>query len=92
MLDFDSYEKEERDIIKKCETEMLSELLYLNYKYKNSEYYETNGTYLYNSMQDQIIYTDKEAEELKGNAIKLFENKYKIKIRRFDDLIYEDKK
>lgn len=91
MLSSDELEIEEKEIRKKYESKLLAELLYLNYRYKdNKDCYTSSGDFIYKTLNDQLEYNDDEELEIKNNAMKLIKNKYNIKIRNFEKLVYEE--
>lgn len=72
------YYEEEKKIRKYFDTQLLSELLYINTKYPNSGYYCEKKEYLYDTIFDTVVYTDEELTEIRNNAIQLLKIKYNI--------------
>lgn len=82
----------EKSIKKLYVTELLTELLYLNYEFSNKEYHNVTGTTIYNGLYEQPKFSKKEKEEIIENAISLLKIKHNIKLVNFEELIFEKKK
>ena len=54
------FKKDERKIRKLYITELLTELLYLNYEFSNKKYHGISVTTIYNSLYDQPKFSVKE--------------------------------
>lgn len=78
------YLEEEKQIRKSYETQLLSELLYLNYKFPQSMYYDNSINSIYNSINDTVIYTDEELKKIKNDAVLLAKEKYNLNIENFN--------
>jgi len=66
----------EKEIRMKYATLLLAELLNVNYEYNKN----TVALHSYNSLQDNINYTEEEKEKIISDAIKLVKEKYDITI------------
>lgn len=67
----------EKEIRMKYATLLLAELLNVNYEYNN----DTVALHSYNSLQDNINYTEEEKEKIISDAINLVKEKYNITIK-----------
>lgn len=84
--------KEEKFIKKLSYTNLLADLLFLNYEYSNKKYHNVTGSQIYNSMQDQIRFSETEKKEIINDAISLIKIKYNVNVKDFENLIIEKKK
>lgn len=79
------YYEEEKNIRKYFDTQLLSELLFINSKHPTSEYHTNNIEHIYNTLFDSIVYTYDELKEIRQNALALLKIKYNISIDGFKD-------
>ena len=72
------YYKEAKKIRIKYESLLLSELLYLSYKYNKCQDHKTNVEKIYNECKNMISYSDEEKNKIIKQSLVYLENKYNI--------------
>lgn len=77
------YLEEDKKIRILHESYLLADLLFLNYKYPNSYYYDNSIDSIYNSIHDQIVLNKKEQSKVIEDALILLKIKYNISIDDF---------
>lgn len=87
----EKYVSQEKEIFKKKDANLLSDLLYLNHQFMNTYCYEKNENLIFGDMHDDITYSKEDIEEIITNGIKIFENKHNLFIKYFNNLTYEEK-
>ena len=85
----DIFARDEKRTRKLYDTELLTELLLLNYEFSNYKYLGVTGTNIFNNLHKKIKYSNEELEEIKNNAIALLKIKYNIKVKNFETLDFE---
>lgn len=83
------FKKEEKNLKKLIATELLAELLYLNYEFSDKEYHNVTGSTIFNSIFENPKFTIDEKENIRNNARLLLKIKYNIELIDFEELIFK---
>ena len=71
--------RDEKRIKKLYDTELLANLLLLNYQFSNNKYHNATASDVLTNLH-KVKYSKKDLEQIKNNAIALLEIKYNIKV------------
>ena len=82
------FSRDEKRIKKFYDTELLANLLLLNYEFSNNKYHNVNASDIINNLH-KVKYSKNDLEQIKNNAIALLKIKYNIKVKNFETLDFE---
>lgn len=82
------FSRDEKRIKKLYDTELLANLLLLNYQFSNNKYHNVNASDILNNLH-KIKYSKNDLEQIKNNAIALLDIKYNIKVKDYETLDFE---
>lgn len=77
--------RDEKRIKELYDTELLANLLLLNYQFSNNKYHNATASDVLTNLH-KVKYSKKDLEQIKNNAIALLEIKYNIKVKDFETL------
>lgn len=80
--------KNEHEIKKYYDTELLANLLLLNYEFSNNKYLGITSDDIFRNIH-KTIYSKSEIKEIKDNAVILLKIKYNIKVNDLETLDFE---
>ena len=80
--------KNEHEIKKYYDTELLAHLLLLNYQFLNNKYHNISASEIFKNLH-RVKYSKKDLEQIKNNAIVLLDIKYNIRVNNLEKLDFE---